>query len=50
VKIDAEHAPMAPTPHGGTLSATNFDQSEWEIMYPQFVTESLIDPSDYVNS
>jgi hypothetical protein len=28
---------------GGLLSATNFDQSEWEIMYPCFVEYGLVE-------
>jgi hypothetical protein len=49
VRIDAERALAAPAPRGGTLSAADFDQSEWEITHPWFVEEGLIDPSDYVN-
>jgi hypothetical protein len=49
VRIDAERALGAPTPRGGTLFVADFNQSEWEIMYPRFVKECLIDPSKYVN-
>jgi hypothetical protein len=31
------------------LSATDFDQSKWEIKYPRFVVEGLVDPSDRTN-
>jgi hypothetical protein len=40
---------VTPTPRGGLLSAANFDKSEWEIMYPCFVEEGLIDSSEHVN-
>jgi hypothetical protein len=30
------------------FSATDFNSSEWEIMYPHFIEEGLIDPSDRV--
>jgi hypothetical protein len=49
MKIDAERALAVPTPHGGSLSVVNFDKSKWEIIYPLFVEEGLIDPSDRVN-
>jgi hypothetical protein len=49
VKINAECALAALSPRGGAPSATDFDQSEWEIMYPHFVKEDLVDPSDRVN-
>jgi hypothetical protein len=47
--IVAKRALAAPTPRGGLLSATDFDKSEWEIMYPLSVEEGLIGPSEYVN-
>jgi hypothetical protein len=31
---------------GGSLSAADFDWSEWEIMYPLFLEEGLVDPSE----
>jgi hypothetical protein len=31
---------------GGPLSAFDFDPFEWEIMYPRFVEEGLVDPPD----
>jgi hypothetical protein len=34
---------------GGTLPAADFDESEWEIMYPRFVEEGLVDHSNRVN-
>jgi hypothetical protein len=48
-KIDAERALVAPTPRGGSLFAADFDKSEWEIMYPLFVKEGLVVPSECVN-
>jgi hypothetical protein len=48
-RINVERALEAPAPHSGMLSTANFDQSEWEIMYPMFVEEGLTDPSEYVN-
>jgi hypothetical protein len=33
-KVDAKHALAALTPHGGSLSAADFDKFEWAIMYP----------------
>jgi hypothetical protein len=44
-KIDAECALAAPTLRGGSLSTADFDKSEWEIIYPLFVEEGLVDPS-----
>jgi hypothetical protein len=49
MKVDTERALVAPTPHGGSLSVADFDRSKWEIMYPLFVVEGLIDPSECVN-
>jgi hypothetical protein len=49
MKIDAERALAAPTSHGGLLSTANFDKSEWEIMYPLFIEEGLVDSSERVN-
>jgi hypothetical protein len=40
---------VAPTPRGGSLFAADFDKSEWEIMYPLFVEEGLVVPSECVN-
>jgi hypothetical protein len=48
-KVDVNRALGAPTPRDGSLLATDFDKSEWEIMYPLFVAEGLIDPSVHVN-
>jgi hypothetical protein len=48
-KIDAERALAVPTPRGGSLSTADFDKSEWEIMYPSFVEEGLVGPSECVN-
>jgi hypothetical protein len=39
----------APLPRGGQLSAADFDQLEWEIMYPRFIEEGLVDPSNRAN-
>jgi hypothetical protein len=38
-----------PIPCGGSLSAVDFDRSEWEIMYPLFVEEGLVDPFKHVS-
>jgi hypothetical protein len=35
--------------HGGLLSAANSDKYEWEIMYPRFVEEGLVDAFEHVN-
>jgi hypothetical protein len=43
IYVDVEHTLAAPIPHGGSLSATNFDRSEWEIMYHLFVEDDLCD-------
>jgi hypothetical protein len=37
MKINTEHALAAPSPCGGVLSATEFNLSEWVILYPHFV-------------
>jgi hypothetical protein len=49
VKINAECALAAPSPHCGALFTIDFDQSEWEIMYAHFVEEGLVGPSDCKN-
>jgi hypothetical protein len=49
MKIDVKRAFAAPTPRGGSLSAGDFDKSEWDIMYPLFVEEGLVGPSECVN-
>jgi hypothetical protein len=49
IKIDAGRALAAPTSRGSSLSAANFDKLEWEIMYPLFVEEGLVDSSERVN-
>jgi hypothetical protein len=48
-KVDAERTLAAPIRRGGSLCAANFDRSEWEIMYPLFVEEGLIDLSECVS-
>jgi hypothetical protein len=48
-KIDAERALAAPTLRGGLLSTTDFDKYEWEIVYPLFVEEGLVSPSECVH-
>jgi hypothetical protein len=48
VKINAEHALAAPSTHGDMLSAADVDESEWEMMYPHFLQEGLVDRSDCV--
>jgi hypothetical protein len=47
--IDAEPALATPMPCGGSLSASDFDKSEWEIMYPLFIEEGLVGRSECVN-
>jgi hypothetical protein len=49
MKIAAEHALPMPIPCCGSLSTTDFNRSEWEIMYLLFVEEGLIDPSECVS-
>jgi hypothetical protein len=49
MKTDTGHPLVVPTPCGGSLSAADFDRSEWEIMYPLFVEGGLINPSKHVN-
>jgi hypothetical protein len=48
-KVDVECALEMPAPCGDSLSIADFDRSEWEIMYPLFVAEGLVDPSEHVN-
>jgi hypothetical protein len=48
-EIDTRHGLVKPMLRGGSLCATDFDKSEWEIMYPLFVEEGLVDPSECVN-
>jgi hypothetical protein len=48
-KINVEHALALPTPCGSSLLPADFDRSEWEIMYPLFVAEGLVDPFEHVN-
>jgi hypothetical protein len=49
MKIDVSHALVLLSPCGGLISAADFDRSEWEIVYPLFVAEGLVDPSDHVD-
>jgi hypothetical protein len=44
-KVDADHALAASAPCDGSLSIADFDKLEWEILYPLFVAEGLVDPS-----
>jgi hypothetical protein len=48
-KVDAKRALVVPTSRGGSISATDFDRSEWEIMYPLFMEEGLVDPFECVH-
>jgi hypothetical protein len=48
-KTTAKIASVAPLLQAGPLSVADFDQSEWEIMYPHFVEECLVDPPGCVN-
>jgi hypothetical protein len=50
MKVDIERTLEAPPPCGGSFSATDFDKSKWEIMYPLFVEEGLTAPSRCVNT
>jgi hypothetical protein len=49
MKVDINRTLAAPTPRDGPLSAAGFARSKWEIMYPLFVAEGLIDTSTHVN-
>jgi hypothetical protein len=49
MNIDVERALAAPPSYGGLLFTANFDKSEWEIMYPLFVEEGLVDSFVRVN-
>jgi hypothetical protein len=49
VKVGVERTLEMPASRGGSLSAANFDRSEWKIMYPLFVAEGLVDPSERVS-
>jgi hypothetical protein len=49
MKIDAKGALVTPTSHDGSLSTANFDKFEWEIMYPLFVEDGLVDSFERVN-
>jgi hypothetical protein len=49
MKVDVNRALGAPAPRDGSLSTTDFDKFEWEIVYPLFVAEGLVDPSMRVN-
>jgi hypothetical protein len=48
-KIDVEDNSAAPSLCRSLLSAADFDQSEWEILYPHLVEEGLVDPFDRTN-
>jgi hypothetical protein len=48
MKVDVNRALDASAPRDGLLLTADFDKSEWEIMYPVFVVEDLIDPSTRV--
>jgi hypothetical protein len=37
---------MAAPLGNGPLFVADFDSAEWEIMYPCFVEEDLVDPPD----
>jgi hypothetical protein len=49
MKVDVNRALGAPVPRDGSLSTVDFDKFEWEIVYPLFVAEGLVDPSMRVN-
>jgi hypothetical protein len=48
-KIVVETSSAMPLLHDGPLLTTNFDLSEWEIMYPHFVEDGLVDPPGCAN-
>jgi hypothetical protein len=48
-KVDIDRALATTTVLKGQMSAADFARSEWEIMYPLFVAEGLIDTSARVN-
>jgi hypothetical protein len=48
-KVDIDHVLAVPTARDGSLSTAGFDRSEWEIMYPLFVAEGLIDTFAHVS-
>jgi hypothetical protein len=48
MKVDAECAFATLVSRGGSLCAADFDKSAWEIMYPLFVEEGLVAPSECV--
>jgi hypothetical protein len=48
-KVDIDHVLAVPTARDGSLSTAGFDSSEWEIMYPLFVAEGLIDTFAHVS-
>jgi hypothetical protein len=47
--IDVERALTAPASRGGSLSATDFDRSKWEILCLLFLEEGLVDLFECVN-
>jgi hypothetical protein len=48
-KFAAGDNATVPSLRGGPLSAADFDKAEWEIMYPHFVEEGLVDPPECTN-
>jgi hypothetical protein len=49
MKVDAKCALAVATPRSGLVSTTNFHRYEWQIMYPLFIEEGLVGPSECVN-
>jgi hypothetical protein len=49
MKVDIDCALAATAAHDGPLLAVGFARSEWEIVYPLFVAEGLVDTSARVN-
>jgi hypothetical protein len=49
MKVDAKCSLAVATPRSGLVSTTNFDRYEWQIMYPLFIEEGLVGPSECVN-
>jgi hypothetical protein len=48
-KVDAKCASATPLLRDDPILAADFDLSEWEIMYPHFVEEGLVDPPGHAN-
>jgi hypothetical protein len=49
-KTAARGCAVTPSLAGSSLSAMDFDKSEWEIMYPRFVESGLVASSEHIDS